>query len=159
MSIMNLVTVDSCRYRFKSMSTQVVLDSNRCLRLLLSNVTDPSGIRWHCYSIGFTPRIMGSGWYSTAVAEIWIFLRSVGYIPLFQSSRRERSYHVENTASRPISEVKQRWVWSVLGWVTAWEHQMLLTFLLRLFGAGDVQTWPSIERWWCSHYRVQIHSI
>ena len=42
--------------------------------------------------------------------------------------RRQRPYHVENTASRPISEVKQRRVWSVLGWVTAWEHQMLLAF-------------------------------
>ena len=36
---------------------------------------------------------------------------------------------VECTASRPISEVKQRWVWLVLGWVTAWEHQMLLAFV------------------------------
>ena len=43
--------------------------------------------------------------------------------------RRQRPYHVENTASRPISEVKQRRVWSVLGWVTAWEHQMLLAFI------------------------------
>ena len=37
--------------------------------------------------------------------------------------------HIECTASRPISEVKQRWVWLVLGWVTAWEHQMLLAFV------------------------------
>ena len=42
--------------------------------------------------------------------------------------KRQRPYHVERTASRPISEVKQRWVWLVLGWVTAWEHQMLLAF-------------------------------
>ena len=41
----------------------------------------------------------------------------------------QRPYHVEHTASRPISEVKQRWVWLVLGWVTAWEYQMLLAFL------------------------------
>ena len=40
----------------------------------------------------------------------------------------QRPYHVEHTASRPISEVKQRWVWLVLGWVTAWEYQMLLAF-------------------------------
>ena len=26
----------------------------------------------------------------------------------------------EHTSSRPISEVKQLWVQSVLGWVTAW---------------------------------------
>ena len=41
----------------------------------------------------------------------------------------QRPYHVECTASRPISEVKQRWAWLVLGWVTAWEHQVLLAFL------------------------------
>ena len=48
-----------------------------------------------------------------------------------QNPRRDlcqRPYHVEYTASRPISEVKQRWVWLVLGWVTAWEYQMLLAF-------------------------------
>ena len=53
--------------------------------------------------------------------------------PLFKEAKshralRQRPYHVERTASRPISEVKQRWVWLVLGWVTAWEHQMLLAF-------------------------------
>ena len=42
---------------------------------------------------------------------------------------RQRPYHVECTASRPISEVKQRWAWLVLGWVTAWEHQVLLAFI------------------------------
>src|SRR5678816_1026997 len=40
----------------------------------------------------------------------------------------QRPYHVENTASRPISEVKQGCVWLVLGWETAWEHQILLAF-------------------------------
>ena len=44
----------------------------------------------------------------------------------------QRSYHVESTASRPISEVKQHRVWLVLGWVTAWEHQMLLALILFL---------------------------
>ena len=34
-------------------------------------------------------------------------------------------YHAENTGSRPITEVKQRRAWSVLGWVTAWEYQVL----------------------------------
>ena len=36
-----------------------------------------------------------------------------------------RPYHVENTSSRPITEVKQRRAWLVLGWVTAWEYQVL----------------------------------
>ena len=35
-----------------------------------------------------------------------------------------RSYHVEHTGSRPITEVKQRRAWLVLGWVTAWEYQV-----------------------------------
>ena len=72
------------------------------------------------------------------------------------SSSRQRPYHVENTASRPISEVKQRRVWSVLGWVTAWEHQMLLAFffnelmcsaifLLRIF----VFTWIFLLTYGC----------
>ena len=39
---------------------------------------------------------------------------------------RQRPYHVENTGSRPITEVKQRRARLVLGWVTAWEHRVLL---------------------------------
>ena len=50
----------------------------------------------------------------------WIYICSRNFLS------RQRPYHVESTASRPISEVKQRCVWIVLGWVTAWEHQMLL---------------------------------
>ena len=41
---------------------------------------------------------------------------------------RQRPYHVESTASRPISEVKQRRARLVLGWETAWEHRVLLAF-------------------------------
>ena len=36
-----------------------------------------------------------------------------------------RPYHVEHTGSRPITEVKQRRAWLVLGWVTAWEYHVL----------------------------------
>ena len=38
----------------------------------------------------------------------------------------QRPYHVENTGSRSITAVKQRWAWLVLGRVTAWEHHVLL---------------------------------
>ena len=41
---------------------------------------------------------------------------------------RVRPYHVENTSSRPITEVKQHWAALVLGWVTAWEYAVLYTF-------------------------------
>jgi hypothetical protein len=37
---------------------------------------------------------------------------------------RLRPYHVENTGSRPITEVKQRRARLVLGWVTAWEYRV-----------------------------------
>ena len=39
----------------------------------------------------------------------------------------QRPYHVENTSSRPITEVKQHRARLVLGWVTAWEHRVPLT--------------------------------
>ena len=45
----------------------------------------------------------------------------------------QRPYQDECTASRSISVVKHLWVWSVLGWVTAWEHQMLLAFLFLFY--------------------------
>ena len=41
------------------------------------------------------------------------------------SNKCLRPYHVENTGSRPITEVKQRWARLVLGWVTAWEYRVL----------------------------------
>ena len=47
----------------------------------------------------------------------------------FLTFKCQRPYHVEYTSSRPITEVKQRWVQSVLGWVTAWEHWLLLANL------------------------------
>ena len=40
----------------------------------------------------------------------------------------QRPYHVQNTGSRLITAVKQRWACLVLGWVTAWEHHVLLVF-------------------------------
>jgi hypothetical protein len=39
---------------------------------------------------------------------------------------RQRPDQVKNTGYRPITEVKQRWAWLVLGWVTSWEHRVLL---------------------------------
>ena len=45
----------------------------------------------------------------------------------------QRPYHVESTGSRPITEVKQRRARLVLGWVTAWEHRVLLAFFSSFF--------------------------
>ena len=47
------------------------------------------------------------------------------YIPQICLMHCLRPYHVENTGSRPITEVKQRRAWLVLRWVTAWEHHVL----------------------------------
>ena len=54
--------------------------------------------------------------------------------PYFCLSLRQRPYHVEYTGSRPITEVKQRWARLVLGWVTAWEHRVLLASLFPFQG-------------------------
>ena len=37
---------------------------------------------------------------------------------------RLRPHYVEYTGSRPITEVKQRLAWSVLGWETAREYRV-----------------------------------
>lgn len=42
---------------------------------------------------------------------------------------RPRPYHVGNTGSRLITEVKQRWARLVLAWVTGWEYRVLRPFL------------------------------
>ena len=54
-----------------------------------------------------------------------------GYI---SSVCRQRPYHVENTGSRPITEVKQPRAQLVLVWVTAWEHRVLLVKVLLFLG-------------------------
>ena len=63
---------------------------------------------------------------------------------------RQRPYHVESTSSRPITEVKQRRARLVLGWVTAWESRVLLTFLLDFILANDSTKFcaipPELER-------------
>ena len=48
---------------------------------------------------------------------------------------RLRPYRVENTASRLICQVKQRWARLVLGLETAWESRVLQAFILRLLFA------------------------
>ena len=55
--------------------------------------------------------------------------RNNSYSCLFLS---QRPYHIEYTSSRLITEVKQCWALLVLGWVTAWEHRVLLASSLFL---------------------------
>ena len=59
--------------------------------------------------------------------------------PILSPPSRQRPYHIENTSSRPITEVKQCWARSVLGWVTAWEHRVQLSFALSF------AWWPILE--------------
>ena len=56
----------------------------------------------------------------------------------FSPSCMQGSYHVGNTASRPISEVKQRWALLVLAWETSLEPSVTLRFfpLLELARAA-----------------------
>ena len=51
---------------------------------------------------------------------VWLYNDSISTVS------RQRPYHVESTGSRPITEVKQRRARLVPGWVTAWEHRVLL---------------------------------
>jgi hypothetical protein len=44
---------------------------------------------------------------------------------------QERPYHVESTASRLLSEVKQRRAWLVLRWGTTLESQVLFFFITK----------------------------
>ena len=61
-----------------------------------------------------------------SVANEWRVFTFILYKRLFFVAYRQRPYHVESTGSRPITEVKQRRARLVLGWVTAWEHRVLL---------------------------------
>ena len=56
--------------------------------------------------------------------HIYIYIYICIYICAFSTPRCKH-------AARPISAVKQRWVWLVVGWVTAWEHQMLMAHIER----------------------------
>ena len=55
------------------------------------------------------------------------------YINKMSSCECQRPYHAESTGSRPITEVKQRRARLVLGWVTAWEHRVLLAISFFFF--------------------------
>ena len=67
--------------------------------------------------------------------ELWVLLAlllllpnfiTTFYNPIVALCFRQRPYYVENTSSRPITEVKQRWAQLVLGRKTAWELWVLL---------------------------------
>lgn len=58
------------------------------------------------------------------------------YVLACTDTYRQRSYHGEHTGSRPITEVKLRRAWSVLGWVTAWENQVPLAFPFYFLQVG-----------------------
>ena len=78
------------------------------------------------------------------------------YVPYISSACCQRPYHVKSTGSRPITEVKQRRARLVLGWVTAWEHRVLLASFLELFfwgGGGGGRSpldlpWMQTAGWW-----------
>ena len=63
--------------------------------------------------------------YEAGYVQGEILMQVMVYIAAYICVKCLRPYHVENTSSRPITEVKQRRAWLVLGWVTAWEYQVL----------------------------------
>ena len=68
---------------------------------------------------------------NTPTARHWrIVESSKSTFPVFLSQNLQlafglRPYHAESTGSRPITEVKPRRAWLVLGWATALEPQVL----------------------------------
>ena len=82
------------------------------------------------FSLYCTLRLTGRG-NSKCLCHIHFLSSKTNFIKAnFPSLLRQRPYHVEHTGSRPITEVKQHWAWLVLGWVTAWEHQVLLALFI-----------------------------
>ena len=79
------------------------------------------------------------------------------YKRIFFAVCRQRPYHVENTGSRPITEVKQRRARLVLGWVTAWEHRVLLAIFFlfptffSLFFSLSLSLSPLFFSFFCRH--------
>ena len=77
-----------------------------------------------------SPYIQQYCFHQSVLCHIWpvnLVIWSHVY-PIF----RQRPYHIEHTSSRPITEVKQCWARLVLGWVTAWEHWVLLALIYFL---------------------------
>ena len=58
------------------------------------------------------------------------------YSAYVRCGKRLRPYHVENTGSCLITQVKQRRARSVLGWVTAWEHRVPSAFSFSHLASG-----------------------
>ena len=55
----------------------------------------------------------------------YIFFDKMIHKVLRRGKKCLHPYLIESTSSRLITEVKQSWAWLVLGWVTAWEYQVL----------------------------------
>ena len=67
-------------------------------------------------------RVTGGDTHHYTTEDMSIFWIKVHFLTLCYCLR---PYHAEYTGSRLITEVKQRRAWLVLGWVTAWESQVL----------------------------------
>ena len=88
-------------------------------------------------SLAFPQRIWVS-WFS-AYNVYWLY-KNVS-ITLY----RQCSYHVEKTGSRPITELKQRRAWLVLGLVTAWGHHAILSSFFFFFVTSILQVTTKIQ--------------
>ena len=77
--------------------------------------------------------------------DLWTKIENQHKVATFDCCICQRPYHAEHTSSRPITEVKQHWAQSVLGWVTAWEHWVLLAFSLFMNFLSFWQTLCHLE--------------
>ncbi len=70
--------------------------------------------------------LTGTSSIAVAVKILLLDVVHVQYKAWFVSTANGlRPYHAESTGSRPITEVKSRRAWLVLGWATALEPQVL----------------------------------
>ena len=116
---------------FESLIDTVHLQPLNCLKQPLR------GVFSHHFISQFFPiydNYLMASFFVAKICLYWYFLSFCWYrMQLFTPFSRQRPYHIEHTSSRPITEVKQGWDLLVLGWVTAWEHWVLLANNLFVF--------------------------
>jgi hypothetical protein len=87
------------------------------------------GPSWYYASTARRRRTQGQRATNATQIVQWPFARHDNKIP--NAFVQERPHHVDSTASRLLSEVKQRRAWLVLRWGTTLESQVLFFFFSR----------------------------
>ena len=114
---------------FDSLNLRSIAESSSGISPLPSTTTHLHGLVDFCWHVLFDSQSGRTTLLSQICMVWWIFFDMAKCC--YSTVRCIRPYHVENTSSRPITEVKQHRAALVLGWVTAWEYAVLYTFLYR----------------------------